>query len=141
MTNYMDTYREDGEVVAMVLRHGQTFGPGVHFLTPPEMPLQLGYMNHPPDKVITPHVHNQAQRTLNNTSEVLLVRSGRMQVRLFSKTNDVLADFVLEPGDIIFLCGGAHGFKALTPLELVEVKQGPYLGEGDKRLLEKVSMS
>jgi hypothetical protein len=47
----------------------------------------------------------------------------------------VLAEFELGPGDLILLCGGAHGFKALSPLDMVEVKQGPYLGEGDKRLL------
>jgi mannose-6-phosphate isomerase-like protein (cupin superfamily) len=131
----LESYSEDGRLVAMVFRHDQAMGPGVHFLTPSDLPLQLGYMNHAQDKVITPHVHNHATRTVENTSEVLLVRSGQMMVRLFNKDGGVLADFTLGPGDLIFLCSGAHGFKALTPLELVEVKQGPYLGEGDKRLL------
>jgi mannose-6-phosphate isomerase-like protein (cupin superfamily) len=131
----LESFHDEGQLVAMVLRHDQVLGPGVHFLTPSDLPLQLGYMNHPQDKVINPHIHNHSALTVENTSEVLLVRSGQMLVRLFKKDGAVLAEFTLGPGDLIFLCSGAHGFKALTPLELVEVKQGPYLGEGDKRLL------
>ena len=35
-------------------------------------------------------------------------------------------------GDIILLCSGAHGFHVLEPLEMFEIKQGPYSGENDK---------
>ena len=27
---------------------------------------------------------------------------------------------------------GAHGFQVLEPLEMLEIKQGPYAGENDK---------
>ena len=39
---------------------------------------------------------------------------------------------MLGAGDIILLCSGAHGFHVLEPLEMFEIKQGPYSGENDK---------
>jgi mannose-6-phosphate isomerase-like protein (cupin superfamily) len=38
----------------------------------------------------------------------------------------------LESGDVILLIKGGHGFEVLEELEMIEVKQGPYLGEQDK---------
>ena len=39
---------------------------------------------------------------------------------------------VLGPGDVILLISGGHGFEVLEELNMVEVKQGPYVGETDK---------
>jgi hypothetical protein len=33
---------------------------------------------------------------------------------------------------VILLARGGHGFEMLEPTEMIEVKQGPYAGEGDK---------
>lgn len=33
---------------------------------------------------------------------------------------------------MILLAYGGHGFEALEDLEMIEVKQGPYVGEQDK---------
>jgi mannose-6-phosphate isomerase-like protein (cupin superfamily) len=135
MTNQLETYQDHGKLVALVIRKETNLGPGVHFLTDIELPLQVAMMSHPEGKTINAHVHNHAQRTVENTSEVLLVRDGRLGVTLYHEDLSILDEFELGPGDLILLCGGAHGFKALAPLDMVEVKQGPYLGEGDKRLL------
>ena len=43
----------------------------------------------------------------------------------------------LSTGDVIFLCSGGHGFKMLEDMEMIEVKQGPYSGQGnDKEAFE-----
>ena len=34
--------------------------------------------------------------------------------------------------DIILLAFGGHGFECLEEVEMIEIKQGPYLGEQDK---------
>ncbi len=135
MTDRIEKYNDQGQMVALVIRRECDLGPGVHFLTDSELPLQLALMSHPQGKTISAHVHNHARRTVENTSEVLLIRRGRLAVTLYHGDGSILADFILGPGDLILLCGGAHGFKALEPLDMIEVKQGPYLGEGDKRLL------
>ena len=39
---------------------------------------------------------------------------------------------ILSTGDIILLASGGHGFEMIEDAELIEIKQGPYLGENDK---------
>ena len=38
----------------------------------------------------------------------------------------------LHTGDVILLIAGGHGFFFYEPSELIEVKQGPFMGELDK---------
>ena len=44
----------------------------------------------------------------------------------------------MHAGDVILLVSGGHGFQALEEVEMIEVKQGPYTGEQDKRRFEGV---
>ena len=40
--------------------------------------------------------------------------------------------YVLESGDVILLVNGGHGFEVIEEIEMIEVKQGPYIGERDR---------
>ena len=42
---------------------------------------------------------------------------------------------------MILLADGGHGFEVLEPVELFEVKQGPYAGDSDKVRFEPVPSS
>ena len=46
---------------------------------------------------------------------------------------------VLKEKDIIMLVNGAHGFKVIKDVEMIEVKQGPYSLIKDKVKFEKVN--
>ena len=37
-----------------------------------------------------------------------------------------------QQGDVILLIAGGHGFEVLEDLNMIEVKQGPYVGDADK---------
>lgn len=39
---------------------------------------------------------------------------------------------VLETEDVILLVADGHGFEVLEQIAMIEVKQGPYVGEMDK---------
>ncbi|MCX6327803.1 MAG: hypothetical protein NT144_14345, partial [Bacteroidia bacterium] len=39
---------------------------------------------------------------------------------------------LLIQGDVILLAAGGHGFEMIEPSEIIEIKQGPYVGERDK---------
>lgn len=39
---------------------------------------------------------------------------------------------MLHAGDVILLASGGHGFEIIEAAEIIEVKQGPYLGDEDK---------
>jgi mannose-6-phosphate isomerase-like protein (cupin superfamily) len=112
--------------------------PGVHFFTPGEFSQQLGYMRHPGGHVIEPHVHNPVQRSVHFTREVLLLRRGRLRVDFYTEQGVYLESRELEAGDVILLAAGGHGFQVLEEVEMIEVKQGPYVGDADKTRLEAV---
>jgi mannose-6-phosphate isomerase-like protein (cupin superfamily) len=105
---------------------------GIHFFTPDELSQQLAYMHHPTGKVIQPHVHNPVPREVAYTQEVLFIKRGKLRVDFYNDQQEYLESRVLETGDVILLVTGGHGFEVLEEIEMIEVKQGPYVGEQDK---------
>ncbi|MEA5573958.1 hypothetical protein [Calothrix sp. UHCC 0171] len=106
--------------------------PGIHFFTPNELSQQLAYMHHPTGKIIQPHVHNPVLREVQYTQEVLFIRKGKLRVDFYNNQQEYLESRTLETGDVILLVTGGHGFEVLEEIEMIEVKQGPYVGEQDK---------
>jgi hypothetical protein len=106
--------------------------PGVHFMTPSELSQQLAYIKHPAGKLIDPHFHNPVVREVRLTQEVLFIKKGRLRVDFYDENCDYLDSRVLESGDTILLVSGGHGFEVLEAVEMIEVKQGPYIGDADK---------
>jgi mannose-6-phosphate isomerase-like protein (cupin superfamily) len=105
---------------------------GIEFFTPEELSQQLAYMNRPKGYQIAPHTHNQVERYIVNTLETLFIRSGRVKVDLYDRHQEFVREVVLVEGDIILLVSGGHGFTMLEQSEIIEVKQGPFLGADDK---------
>jgi len=105
---------------------------GIHFFTPNEFSQQLAFMKYEAGKVIPAHVHNPVVREVAYTQETLFIRKGRIRVDFYSQSKKYLESRVLSAGDTILLIKGGHGFEVLEPLEMIEVKQGPYVGEQDK---------
>jgi len=129
--SHLQRITHDGELLAIIIpaSHGQ---PGIDFVTEPTSSLQLATMLHKDGHRIRPHVHNPVERSFDYTQEVLVVRSGRMRVDLYTRDMQYLQSHVLAAGDIILLVAGGHGFEALGDLDMVEIKQGPFVGERDK---------
>jgi hypothetical protein len=71
-------------------------------------------------------------REVHFTQEVLLLRAGRLRVDFYDEQKNYLESRVLGAGDVILLATGGHGFKVLEEVEMIEVKQGPYVGDDDK---------
>jgi mannose-6-phosphate isomerase-like protein (cupin superfamily) len=114
---------------------------GITFFSSPELSQQLAFMSHPKGKSIAPHRHNKVTREVHFTQEVLLIQKGKLQVDFYTETEEYLESRMLGGGDIILLCSGAHGFHVIEPLEMFEIKQGPYAGENDKTRFAEVPMS
>jgi len=125
------------ELLAILLRTSFR-ADGIKFFTPNDFSQQLAYMNHPQHYSIPPHVHNPVLREVNFTKEVLFVKSGKVRVDFYLNSKAYCFSKVLNPGDVILLANGGHGFVMLEPSELIEVKQGPYTGELDKTRFSEV---
>jgi len=112
---------------------------GIHFFTPNELSQQLAYMHHPTGKIIEPHVHNPVLREVTYTQEVLFIKKGKLRVDFYNNDQQYLESRILEAGDVILLVTGGHGFEVLEEIEMIEVKQGPYVGEQDKTRFKGIS--
>ena len=134
----IETVRQGGIEVAVIIRAGYA-RQGVTFVTPDEYSQQLGYMNRPAGYRIPAHVHNAMPRAVVFTREVLFIRSGRLRVDFYGDDRQYIESRILSAGDVILLASGGHGFEMLEDTEMIEVKQGPYAGTGDKTIIEPVT--
>lgn len=105
---------------------------GVEFFTPNDFSQQLAYMKHPKGKKIDAHTHNIIPREINYTKEVLVIRKGRLRVDFYEENQNYIESCVVSAGDVILLAYGGHGFECLEEVEMIEIKQGPFLGDRDK---------
>lgn len=133
-------YAKSGQVLAIVVA-SNTKADGISFLTNPSDQFQLGLLGWPKGHVIPAHTHVELDRPISRTSEVLFVRSGAVNMSLYTDGGSHLIDYELRGGDVVVLLAGGHGFTMLEPSQLVEIKQGPYMGEREKIRFEKTISS
>ena len=124
--------KKKNRLLAMIIRNDYICE-GVDFITPDEYSQQVAYMHHPKGKVIDAHVHNLVHRNVVLTQEVLFIKRGTLRVDFYDEYEDYLESRDLHAGDIILLVSGGHGFHVLDEVEMIEVKQGPYAGDNDKK--------
>jgi len=136
----IDTIWHADTQLAIIIRAGYV-REGITFLTPDDFSQQLGYMNRPAGYRIAAHVHNAVPRAVAFTREVLFIKSGRLRADFYSDERVYVESRILRAGDVLLLAAGGHGFEMLENTEMIEVKQGPYAGDGDKTLFEAVAPS
>ncbi len=125
-------------LLAIIVRDRHSVS-GVHFFTDGDLSQQLAQMSHRAGKTIEPHVHNRVSREVHFTQEVLFIKRGKLQVDFYPEDDVYRESRVLNAGDVILLIDGGHGFRVLEDVDMIEVKQGPYLGDDDKRCFPAVA--
>ncbi|MFH1831827.1 MAG: hypothetical protein ABH827_03400 [bacterium] len=127
----LKTITHNDITIAIVIKNNYEKN-GISFFTPKDFSQQLAYMKHDAGKIIEPHTHNQVTRQVLNTQEVLFIKQGKLRVDFYDNMQHYLESIILESGDTILLASGGHGFEVLEPVQMIEVKQGPYSGDTDK---------
>jgi hypothetical protein len=128
----------NGQVLAIILStHSRQ--DGTHFFTENDSSLQLSFQRRPAGQAVGPHAHNAVKREIWDTQEVLWFKSGRARFDFYDDGGNYLESRIVGAGDVLLLAGGGHGYLVLEEVELVEVKQGPYLGDADKRDIDAVA--
>lgn len=126
---------DGNRVLAVIVRHSFD-EPGIRFFSDAGFSQQLGFMRRPAGHSIPPHVHNPVQREVILTQEVLFVRSGLVRIDLYREDCTLLTSRLLGPGDVVLLAEGGHGVEIVEESVIIEVKQGPYIGDQDKTRFE-----
>jgi mannose-6-phosphate isomerase-like protein (cupin superfamily) len=123
-----------GDVMALVVR--STCEPAAtSFVTAPALPMQLGFVVYPEGASIAPHRHRATPRAVTGTPEFLLVRRGRCRVTFHPSGPDETRTVELSTGDALMILQGAHSLDFDESTVLLEIKQGPFLGSGEKEPL------
>lgn len=119
------------EVLSLIIRSNYK-SEGIEFFTDDENEQQLAYMNRKSNYIIEPHIHNKVKREVFFTQETLVIKSGKVRVDYYSNDKQYLESRILNGGDVALLVAGGHGLKMLEDSEIIEIKQGPYVGANDK---------
>lgn len=128
----LEHVKNRNKLLATIIRNNYTSA-GIDFITPAEYSQQVAYMHHPTGKVIDAHVHNPVHRSIIMTQEVLFIKKGKLRVDFYDDDEQYMESRILEAGDVILLVSGGHGFTVIEEVEMIEVKQGPYSGDKDKK--------
>lgn len=121
----------DNKILAIIIKKDYKKD-GVEFFTPDDFSQQLAFMSHKKGKTIDAHTHNIISREISYTKEILVIRKGKLRVDFYEEDKTYIESHIIEEGDIILLAYGGHGFEIIEDCEMIEIKQGPYLGDGDK---------
>lgn len=124
----------DGSEGVLALIASGPVAPGLHFFTRPDCPIQAAAMRHPKGHVLKAHKHPSHPRVVQSTPEVLVVREGSVALTIYTSRGDAVATVTCVKGDIAVLLSGGHRLEMLEDCEIVEARQGPYLGAKDKEL-------
>ena len=85
-----------------------------------------------------PHKHQKRMTKILVTTEVLILLKGILRVDFYQINKKYLFSKKVFAGDIIMLVNGGHGFKVINDVEMLEIKQGPYVLSKDKVKFEKI---
>ena len=69
---------------------------------------------------------------------MLIILKGKLRVDFYTKNKKYLFSQILKKNNIIILNQGGHGFKVIQPIEMIEVKQGPYNLRLDKKVFDAI---
>ena len=128
----IEKIKHKNKLFALIVKGKYRSKKGITFFTDNKDIQQFGYMNHKKNHIIKPHIHKRQMRKLLHTSEVILILKGSLRVDFYNNKKKYLFSKIIKEKDIIMLVHGAHGFKVLKNVEMIEIKQGPYITKLDK---------
>tara|TARA_B100000579_G_C22812386_1_gene845947 strand:- start:1362 stop:1769 length:408 start_codon:yes stop_codon:yes gene_type:complete len=123
----------DKKKVAKIFRYKKKKFKGIKFFTSKELNLQVGFMSHNSKHKIQPHYHLKRGKIIKDMSEFLIIFKGKLRVLFYNKKKIFVKSIILNSKDMILIISGSHGFEVLKKTEMLEVKQGPFVGEKDKK--------
>ena len=126
------------KLYALIARKDFRKKKGISFFTPNDTNQQFGYMNHEKGHLIEPHKHKKRATKIFYTSEVIYLLKGKLRVDFYTEKRNYLFSKIIKANDMITLIQGSHGFKTIEPVEMFEVKQGPFNIKHDKVKFEKI---
>ncbi len=127
----MEIRDKNNKLLAMIFTPGN-YKNEKHFLTEDSNEFQIAQFNLDEGTEIKRHIHRHQERKINNTSEVIIVNEGSLELEIYDEDLKLVTQEIVHQGQVIALFNGGHGFRTLSQSKFLEVKQGPYVEEEDK---------
>lgn len=108
------------------------------FFSPTESSFQFGLLAHKAGFVESPHYHKPVTREIHDLQQMFVVQRGVVAVEFYSDDGELLREMILRPGDAIVLVHGVHTIRVIEEMQCITVKQGPFLGSENDKILVKV---
>ena len=102
---------------------------GAKFLTENADEFQVGIMERPKGYDVKPHQHPARSNVISRTTEFLYIEEGKVEATVFDEDWKEIGRQILSAGDFLVFFRGGHTLTMIEPTRLVEVKQGPFLGD------------
>lgn len=102
---------------------------GLGFYSNDQDYVQVGTWQYDKGKELLKHIHNEVERTVNRTQEVLYIKKGSIKARIYSLDEVFIEEITVNEGDTLILLNSGHGYEILQDgTQVLEIKNGPYLG-------------
>jgi len=127
----IENITDKNKIIAVILYNNYE-EEGIKYFSPPEYPLQMGYMKRPKGYEIQPHIHKPVLRKTSITQEVLVIKKGKIRVDFYSDGKERIQSRELSAGDTVLFAGAGHGLEIIEEAIIIEVKNGPFVEGLDK---------
>lgn len=128
----MEIFDKENKLLAIVVKKN-TSKKDKDFHTDHSSEFQLASFNLKKDEIIQRHYHEKQERKIFSTNEVIVLQSGKMMLTIYDLNLEKIEDILIESGDMVALFDGGHEIKILEDSIFIEVKQGPYFEQKDKK--------
>lgn len=127
--------KEGDLVLARHIPMGAAWSEGLRFFSSDDDFIQVGTWGYSAGTQLKAHIHNEVERKVFWTQEVLYVRKGAIRAAVYNTSETKVAELRIGAGDVVILLRGGHGYEILEDgTEVLEVKNGPYVGaDRDRR--------
>lgn len=123
------------QLCAVVITMDDGIG-ATEFFTQEDSILQVGQIALSSGKRILAHRHLPVPRSTVGTSEVLVILKGTVKMFLYGDGSDIQITKEVSEGQAVLLVGGGHAFESDTECKILEIKNGPFLKNGDKEYIK-----
>jgi hypothetical protein len=108
------------------------------FFSPAESSFQFGLLAHEAGFVEPPHYHKEFDRVIRDLQQMFVVQRGVVDVDLYDDEGNMIETIRLKQGDAIVLMHGVHAIKVIEDMQCISVKQGPFLGAENDKIMVNV---
>jgi len=134
---FLEVFEHKGVRYAEVIR-AESKVEITNFFSPAESSFQFGLLAHEAGFVEPPHYHKEFDRVIRDLQQMFVVQRGIVDVDLYDDEGKMIETVRLKQGDAIVLIHGVHAIKVIEDMQCISVKQGPFLGAENDKIMVSV---